>query len=181
MIVDHTILAAKRQTKMMDCWYACIQMIKSSVMGAKTKPGGAVMLVTRKKNDGIKFGEATGTAVLAENGLIDISNKIKLDKMMTLAKALETYGPVIVCGMFAFFNKYGHCIVISGCDTDTGVVTVYDPGWFKGKQSKSWDYIKTHLHKIQGDANTPAAGAVVANKPDFALDINDVVTRTLTP
>jgi hypothetical protein len=177
MIVEHTILTAKRQTKMMDCWYACIQMIRSATMGAKTKPQGATLMVVRAANNGIHWGDATGAAILAENNLVDVSKKVKLNDMMTLAKVLEAYGPVIASGKFAFFNKCGHCIVISGCDTDTGIVTVYDPGWLKGKQTKSWTYITTHMHKTPGEDNEASQGGIVANKPDFALAKTDVVTR----
>jgi hypothetical protein len=46
MTVTHDIVSPKIQTKMNDCWYACIQMLKSSIMGAKTKPAGPTTLAT---------------------------------------------------------------------------------------------------------------------------------------
>jgi hypothetical protein len=141
MVVSHEILFPTTQSKMTDCWYACIQMLKSAVIGAKTKPGGATVVAQRRKiNAGLSFAGAAGASVIEENELVDISSKVKLDDMLTLGTALEAYGPVIVTGKFAFFNKVGHPIVISGCDSDTVVVPVYDPGWLRGRQEKSWAY-----------------------------------------
>ena len=178
MVVNHEILFPKTQSKMTDCWYACIQMLKSAVIGAKTTPGGATVAAQRRKlNAGLSFETTAGASVLEENDLVDISSKVKLDDMLTLGKALETYGPLIVTGKFAFFNKVGHAIVVSGCDSDTGVVTVYDPGWLLGRQEKSWSYIVTHLWKMRGDENTPASGTIVANKAEVATETDFATTR----
>jgi hypothetical protein len=178
MVVNHEILFAKTQSKMTDCWYACIQMLKSAVIGAKTKPGGATVVAQRRKlNAGLSFAGAAGASVIEENELVDISSKVKLDDMLTLGTALETFGPVIVTGKFAFFNRVGHAIVISGCDSDTGLVTVYDPGWLQGRQEKSWAYIVTHLWKMQGDENTPASGTIIANKSEVATATDFATTR----
>jgi Papain-like cysteine protease AvrRpt2 len=84
---------------------------------------------------------------------------------------------VTVTGKFAFFNKMGHAIVISGCDSDTGLVTVYDPGWLQGRQEKSWAYIVTHLWKMLGDENTPASGTILANKSEVASETDFATTR----
>src|SRR5262249_11999677 len=137
MDIQHDILFPKTQTKMMDCWYACIQMIKSAVMGAKTKPAGPHTLAHRNvKGIGRKlsFAGTVGVHVLNENQLVDISNKVKLDRIQTLASVLESHGPIIVGGKFGFFNTQGHFIVISGCNTDNGLATVYDPGWGGGRE-----------------------------------------------
>lgn len=177
-MVNHKILFPKTQSKMTDCWYACIQMLKSAVIGAKTTPGGATAAAQRRKlNAGLGFETTIGASVLEENDLVDISSEVKLDDMLTLGKALETYGPLIVTGKFAFFNKLGHAIVVSGCDSDTGVVTIYDPGWLLGRQEKSWSYIATHLWKMRGDENTPASGTIVANNAEVATETDFATTR----
>ena len=170
MTVTHDIVSPKTQTKMNDCWYACIQMLKSSIMGAKTKPAGPTTLSHRNvKGIGRKlsFATATGGHVMAENQLVDVSNKVKLDRILTLAKVLEAYGPVMAGGKFGFFNTAGHFIVISGCNTDTGLVTVYDPAWAHGRSDKSWNYIVRHCWKMMGDDDAPAAGTFVANETNF--------------
>jgi hypothetical protein len=178
MVVNHEILFPKTQSKMTDCWYACIQMLKSSIVGAKSTPGGATVVAQRRKmNAGLSFSDDAGASVIEENGLVDITSQIDVDDMLTLGKALETYGPVIVNGKFAFFNKMGHAIVISGCDTETGLVTVYDPGWRQGKQSKSWSYIVTHLWKNRGDQTMLASGTIIANKADVATQTDFATTR----
>jgi Papain-like cysteine protease AvrRpt2 len=178
MVVNHEILFPKTQSKMTDCWYACIQILKSSIMGAKTMPGGATVVAQRRKmNAGLSFSEEAGASVIEENDLVDITSQVELDDMLTLGKALETYGPVIVTGKFAFFNKMGHAIVISGCDTDTGLVTVYDPGWLQGRQEKSWSYIVTHLWKRRGDQTTLARGTIIANKAEVATEKDHATTR----
>ena len=176
MIVEHEILYGKTQTKMMDCWYACIQIIKSATLGAKTKCVGPaatdhrnVKAIGRK----LSFAGGVGFQVMTENQLEDISGRIKLDKIMTLATALQTYGPIIISGQFGFFNTQGHCIVISGVDTDTGVVKVYDPAWTKGRQIKSWNYIIRNCWKMMGDDDAPASGTFVANE----THVNTPVTR----
>ena len=167
MIVEHEILYGKTQTKMMDCWWASIQIIKSATLGAKTKCSGPaatahrnIACIGRK----LSFAGEVGAQVLAENQLVDISGRIRMDTVTTLATALQTYGPVIVGGKFAFFNTQGHCIVISGVNTDTGVVNIYDPAWGKGRQSKSWDYIARNCSRMMGDENVPDIGTFVANQ-----------------
>lgn len=167
MTVQHDILFGKTQTKMMDCWYACIQMLKSAMMGAKTKPAGQTTLSHRNvKFIGRKlsFANGVGAQVMAENQLEDVSNKVKLDNLLTLARVLQTYGPVMVGGKFGFFNTQGHFIVISGCNTDTGIVTVYDPAWGHGRETKSWAYIVRNCWKMMGDDDAPAAGTFIANE-----------------
>jgi hypothetical protein len=118
--VKHEIVFGKTQKKCLDCWYACIQMVRSSIAGTKTKPDGAATqkhrarFFTGKKLD---FTSKEGTAIMEENNLINISDKIDLDDIDTLYKALQTYGPVIIGGDFALLNTQGHFVVVSGCDT----------------------------------------------------------------
>lgn len=172
MIVNHDIVSPKIATKMNDCWYACIQMIKSATMGVKTKPAGATTLSHRNITPfgrGLSFATTVGVQVMAENKLEDVSEKVKLDRILTLAEVLETRGPVIACGKFGFFNTAGHCIVISGCNTDTGLVAVYDPAWAHGRADKSWNYITRYCWKMMGDEDSPASGTFIANETNLCM------------
>ena len=147
MIVEHKIKFTKTQVKMMDCWYACIQMIGSCEAGSKTTPKGeaaknhrAPFFVGKK----LDFASNLGIEIIKENGLKDISACIDTSDIATLATNLQTYGPIIAGGMFGGYNTQGHFIVISGCNPSTGMVTIYDPGWGKGKDTKPWSYIALH-------------------------------------
>lgn len=157
---------------MMDCWYACIQMVCSSTAGVKTKPKGPATKQHRstffvgKKLD---FSSAKGKEVLKENGLVKISHKIKLNDINSLAKCLQTYGPIIVGGKYGPLSA-GHFIVISGCDTGTGNVSICDPGWGKGKCTKPWSYIAQKTWTILGDDTAPDDGAFVAVDPTGLFD-----------
>lgn len=92
MVVNHKILFSKTQSKMTDCWYACIQMVKSAVVGAKTKPGGATVVAQRRKlNAGLSFAGPAGASVIEENELVDISSKVKLDVTGAAREKLVIY------------------------------------------------------------------------------------------
>jgi hypothetical protein len=140
MIVDFNLVFTKTQFKANDCWYACIQMIRSAVAGAKTAVAGQSAATHRSPILGQKldFNSPVGAAIIRENNLRDVASQIKLDKMDTLGRCMQNCGPLIVGGKFAVLNTQGHFIVISGCNTDTGTVSVYDPGWGKGKDTKPW-------------------------------------------
>ena len=166
MIVEHEIVFTKTQTKMMDCWYACIQMLRSGAAGTKTKPQGTSTLEHRSTffiGSKLDFSSQTGMKIIAENGLIDLAGNIRLNNIDTLAQNLQTYGPIGVGGLFGLFNTQGHFIVISGCNTETGKVSIYDPAWGKGKDTKCWTYIKQHVWTIMGDTDAPSAGSFVSH------------------
>jgi hypothetical protein len=166
MIIQHYIAFEKTQKKMFDCWYACIQMLRSAVAGAKTKPAGQTTMAHRSRwalGRKLDFGSAEGGAILRENHLVDISPKIRFDRINSLAKELQDRGPLIAGGKYSPLNMFGHFIVISGVDTNTGSVSICDPGWGKGKETKTWDYITRHAWKMVGDDNQPSAGGFVAS------------------
>jgi hypothetical protein len=167
MIVEHKIAFTKTQIKMMDCWYACIQMLCSSEAGSKTKPKGpaakahrAPFFVAGMIGQKLDFLSDAGTAIMNENGLIDISNNIDTNDIATLATNLQTYGPIIAGGTFGM-NRCGHFIVISGCDTATGCVSIYDPAWGMGKDTKPWTYVDERSWGSMG-----SLGAFIAHDSD---------------
>ena len=168
MIVEHRITFTRTQAKMMDCWYACIRMIKGTVAGAPGMAAGAATQAHRSApvvGKKLSFASAPGADIMRENNLTDVSGQIRLSDINTLARALQQYGPLIVGGKFAFFNTQGHFVVISGCNTDDGTVSIYDPGWGKGKDTKQWSYITQHCFKLMGDDDSPGAGTFVADNP----------------
>ena len=172
MIVEHDLVFTKTQTKMMDCWYACIQMVCSASAGSKTKPKGPAVKNHRSTffvGQKLDFSSAAGTEILNENGLVKISRKIKLNSIDTLAQCLQTYGPIIVGGKFGPLNA-GHFVVISGCNTGTGNVSICDPGWGKGKNTEPWSYISQKTWTIMGDENEPQDGAFIAVDPTGFFD-----------
>ena len=174
MIIEYEIVSPKTQTKMNDCWYACIQMLRSTIMGVKSKPQGDVTLGHRDKRvvgRKLSFGDDNGKHALLENQLVDVSGLVNFNDLEGFGDVLLNHGPLIACGKFAFFNKFGHCIVISGCNTQNGMVTVYDPGWGEGRQTKPWDYIGLHCERRTDYPQMPRKGSFVANRdwPDRDL------------
>lgn len=167
MIVEFNLVFTKTQFKANDCWYACIQMIRSAVAGARTAVAGQTAATHRSPILGQKlsFESPVGAQIIRDNGLRDVANQIKLNKMDMLARCMQTYGPLIVGGKFAVMNSQGHFIVISGCNTDAGQVSVYDPGWGKGRDTKPWSDITAHIWKVPGSDVDPAAGSVIADDP----------------
>jgi hypothetical protein len=90
-VVSHEILFPKTQSKMTDCWYACIQMLKSAVIGAKTKPGGATVVAQRRKiNAGLSFAGAAGASVIEENELVDTLPRLSSTICLPLARRWRT-------------------------------------------------------------------------------------------
>src|SRR5262245_54496427 len=170
MIIEHELVFTKIQLKMFDCWYACTMMIRSAACGSRVTslPGAAEEhrsrpILGRK----LAFAGSVGTDIIRENDLLDVSGKLKLNDIESLYRCLQSYGPIIACGKFAIFNTQCHCIVISGCDTVTGNVSIYDPGWAQGKQTKPYTYIAEYCGKMLGDAGTPAACTFIADNPHW--------------
>lgn len=156
----------KRQTKMMDCWYACIQMILSYHANGKTKPKGNAVAGHRDvKAIGRKldFDSTTGRQILSDNGLVDVSGKIKLNDFDTMAKCLKQFGPLGIGGKYGVFNTQGHFVVIAGWNTDDETVLIVDPAWAHGKQWKPYSYLK-HTWTVMGDNDAPGAGSIIAAK-----------------
>ena len=167
MSLEYEIVFPKTQTRMNDCWYACIQMLRCTIMGEKTKPQGDKTLEHRdRKVIGRKlgFGTEIGEQIINENQLFDVSGLVRFSEIKDLEDVLSRFGPVIACGKFAFFNKFGHCIVISGCNTDSGMVSIYDPGWLEGRQTKSWSYIGAHCQRKTAYPDMPRKGTFIASR-----------------
>src|SRR5215831_16574422 len=125
-------LTHKKQSKMFDCWYACIQMLISYDAGAKTKPHGTAQ-THRQGHFGHKLGAgATMDAIKDEHGLVDVSTRIfNSDALTDAAKMnvlLHHYGPIMISGTYGgfkipFMNRIvnrsaNHFIVVAGTDTD---------------------------------------------------------------
>lgn len=159
-------LDRKRQTKMMDCWYACIQMVLSYHANGKTKPMGAAVAKHRNvKAIGrtLSFDSNEGRQVLSDNGMVDVSGKVKLNDFSSIADCLKDYGPLIIGGKYGFFNTQGHFVVIAGWDTGTQTLLIVDPAWAHGKNWEPFTYLK-HTWTVMGDTDAPAAGSLVARK-----------------
>src|SRR5688572_1476956 len=105
MTIQYQMDYGKTQTKMNDCWYACIQMMKSWKAGAKTKPSGSNTLNHRSSMTGqaIRFYDDVGIEVLKENKLIFLYDEFKFDDMTTLYFCSQKYGPLIASGKFGIF------------------------------------------------------------------------------
>jgi hypothetical protein len=130
-------LVHKSQTKANDCWYACIQMLKTYKAGTKTKTIGEAALhlhggilghtlladSTRSKSF---------TKVLDQNNLVCVCKEMYFNIIYpdTVEDALRKYGPIMIGGMYGRlfgFKKMGHFIVLAGIDTDRQLFKIYDP------------------------------------------------------
>lgn len=137
-------LTHKTQTKLNDCWYACIQMLKTYQAGQKTKPTGAAVNAHRKAGalNGGFWGHALGAndpqfvGILQQNGLQDVSDDVGTNSVEAIQLYIDRYGPLIIGGDFGqvarirgtntwLLKGMGHYIVLIG--TDPGVVHIHDP------------------------------------------------------
>lgn len=151
-------LTHKQQTKANDCWYACIQMLKTwKAQGKKTKAVGTHTSYLHGGVLGHKLRpDALGSKhfkhVLAENDMITIDNVFGISlKTMELPQgytgasalgALMKHGPIIIGGEYGqikvagqlFMDNLGHFIVLAGLDTASKKYWIYDPD----KRYPSW-------------------------------------------
>ena len=147
----------KRQTKVYDCWYACIQMLlRWRVHTKNLKPiGDAVAEHRNRAFLGRRLAQNTahGRQILRDNGLVEVGSKIKSNEIGSVLHVLMEHGPFIVGGAFARFagRDYGHDVVICGVNLDTDMIYVDDPGWGEGK---SWKPL-TFLNKAWRVGNLP--------------------------
>jgi hypothetical protein len=144
----------KQQTKMNDCWYACIQMIRTHrANGTKTKAIGAAVHTHRA---GVKLTPWIWGQPIADNhpnwSQILLDNKLKelpnqwgtQTTLKEIQDTMELHGPLIVGGSFGKVGRIfgsdmylakgqGHYIVVCGTDSQANVVHVDDP--WAGKEN----------------------------------------------
>ena len=163
MIIDYTLSGSGMPLMPFGRWRKSIQMIREAVVGNQTGSYGIAVSSHRPPSrfQFIDFAEELPKETLRRNGLQDVSSRIKLNDLQTLARCLQHYGPLIVCGKFGFI--FGQPIVIRGCDTQTGDVMIYDAGFAQGNCIKSWSYIVNRVRKKSHE--DPAPTTFVADDP----------------
>ncbi len=129
----------KPQTKLNDCWYASIQMLKTyRAGGTKTKPSGTHtmhlhkgLLGHRLNADSLKSKHFTH--VLTENKLRCLpTSELDLGRPDSVAQCLGDYGPIAIGGSFGEVGPlkgFGHFIVLAGVKGDAAskYYKIYDP------------------------------------------------------
>lgn len=127
----------KKQTKANDCWYACIQMLRSFSKGGKTKP--STQQHTARLHSGI-LGHRLHSdpkkskhfvEVLRENGLKRLgTDRLYLENSSLVYQLLVEHGPIMIgggYGKFGPFKDLGHFVVISGVNTEASKYRINDP------------------------------------------------------
>ena len=137
----------KHQARLNDCWYACIQMIRTwKHDGAKTKAVGAGVRAHRGRGlfGGGFWGWTLGKhspqwqAILDENELIDVGWDVGTNACASVQHYVDQYGPLIVGGDFGkvgrlpgtskhVLTEQGHYIVVAGTSGASDIVHVNDP------------------------------------------------------
>lgn len=156
-------LTHKQQTRLNDCWYACIQMLKTWRAGAKTKPTGNAVNAHRNAGafGGGFWGHTLGgadpqyQAILTENALREVSDSVYTNTATDLQTAIDNFGPLIIGGDFGqvarirgtnnwILKGMGHYIVAVG--TDPGQVHVHDP-WRSHRTILPWADFRAQVWK----------------------------------
>lgn len=173
-------LVHKNQTKLNDCWYACIQMIKSHRFGTKAKPIGSGVTTHRtgtllgRSIWGNPLGEDDPQfkKIMSDNNLrtLDFDAYSTID---IIESCLNLYGPVIYGGEFGiiFTNIFtgkaayraGHYIVVVGVDKNTGSLWVHDPDKKRGPTSMPHAEFLQHVWK-------KAAKTIMVNDGGYAQE-----------
>ena len=148
MIIDYTLNGSSTPMTLWR-WRTSILRIRSAVVGTMLASEGLAASAHQRPSRWqlIDYGSEIPLRVLHRNGMQDVSSRIKLDSIQSLATVLQNYGPVIVCGKFAMFNSMWRPMIIRGCNTQTGEVLLYDAGFLGGNSSKPWSYIVKHVRK----------------------------------
>lgn len=133
-------LVHKHQTKANDCWYACIQMLRTQRAGTKSKTVGDAAANLRKVPIlGHTMRAAEDSAVfkniLEQNGLMRVATRNEFKGFIVdhdedlIIKALQRFGPIMIGGLYGrlFGKKMGHFIVLSGIDTGRQLFKINDP------------------------------------------------------
>jgi len=166
----------KHQTRLNDCWYACIQMLRTWKNGAKTKASGAG--VSAHRNQGLLSGgfwgwtlgseDAEWNNILTQNELVDVSTLVGSNSPASIQLAVDQHGPLLFGGNFGKVGRIpgtrrhiltgqGHYIVVAGTSGASNIVHVNDPWHTKATDMDFGDF-RTEVWK--GDMRT-----VVANAP----------------
>ena len=158
--------AHKKQTKANDCWYACIQMLRTWQAGAKSKPLGKTVAEHRDVwafGRTLGFGSTKGMQIQADNGLKEIGLELLTDDIDSIHNALFKYGPFIVGGSYGPCGA-GHFVVICGVNTDTGMIYRDNPAWGYGKDWKPLSYLEK-AWKPKGAKGVMDSESAVALRP----------------
>jgi len=144
----------KTQTRANDCWYACIQMLRTYRAGKKSKPDGAGVRAHRNEKMlfhwelvwGHKLGENDPQFknILKSNNLIDVGGEVPFIDVGYIQDALNKHGPLMVLGDFCSIGvkEFGHWVVITGT-LPKDKLHIHDPAWliFRGGErtvARSW-------------------------------------------
>ena len=140
MTVHAYDIVHKKQSKLNDCWYACIQMLKTYRHGEKTKTIGDAALnlrnvpimgrTLRAAEDNTVFHE-----ILNQNGLLRVATRNEFKGFLAnhddelVLRSLQKLGPIMIGGMYGRLlgKKMGHFIVLSGIDTERQMYKINDP------------------------------------------------------
>ena len=133
-------LTHKHQTKANDCWYACIQMLRTQRAGIKTKTIGDAALNLRNipiLGRTMRAAEDSNVfmTIIAQNGLTRVAKRTEFEGFLVngdedlIIKALQRFGPIMIGGLYGRLlgKKMGHFIVMSGIDTDRQLFKINDP------------------------------------------------------
>lgn len=139
-------IAHKKQTKLNDCWYACIQMIKThKANGIKCKPIGTGVTAHREAGAarGGFWGHALGKSdtefnkIMSDNN-IRVLGFADMTSLNTIQQCIDIYGPLIVGGDFGkiarirgtnkwLMTGFGHYIVLAGTEATNNILYIHDP------------------------------------------------------
>ena len=146
-------LVHKKQTKANDCWYACIQMLRTyKAGGEKTKTIGDAALNLRKipilgRTLAAREDNSVFYQIIRDNNLCVVCNtrRFKILEIETIVDTMQALGPIMIGGMYGRLlgKKMGHFIILSGIDTERQIFLVNDPD----KRKDEW----RTFHSVQKD------------------------------
>jgi|SRR4051812_28594611 hypothetical protein len=152
--MPNIVITHKHQTRANDCWYACVQMLRTYYFREgrhKTKPMGES--VSKHRNQGafsLVWGNPIGRHdeqwknILAHNSLREVPVMVTMG-LEQLQNGVDAYGPLMIGGSFGLF-KFGHYIVVTGTEPSANTVLVNDP-WHKKAGSLSFESFQTNVWK----------------------------------
>lgn len=149
----------KHQTKLNDCWYACMQMLRTHrANGTKVKPMGSGVNNHRKAGfaNGGFWGQTLGQddtefdTILQQNKL-KLLNNANLTSTAAIQATLDLHGPIMVGGDFGKIGRIrgthkwmleglGHFVVVAGVNQQSGKVQIHDPWHTRGTEMSFTDF-----------------------------------------